>query len=241
MSTTEMVEEYIKGHKVDCGKIFAWRLYTSDLIKDLLQENEALWIHDGDVSKPHVELSGGNCSDCYVNCSNILNNPSLSEFLAFLLLNKFYYALGGLPEVDWVIGSPNAAITLAHDVARLIGVKSGFPEKSGISETGMVWERWQIKKDEKVLQIEDLVTTGGTLLAVRKTLNRDNPVRIKWFPYVGAIVHRPKDISIRGYDNCGLLSLLEMNAVNWPPDKCPLCRRGSPRIKPKFNWLELFG
>ncbi|MFP4539685.1 MAG: hypothetical protein ACLFNN_01975 [Candidatus Paceibacterota bacterium] len=238
MSTTEMVESFIREHKLDCSNIFDWRPYPGDIIKDLLQENQAFWMHDGDVNKPHVQF-GDKCSDRYVNFSNVFNKPLLSEFLAFLLLNKFYYALGSIPEVDWVIGSPYAAITLAHDVARLIGAKSGFPEESSISETGMVWKRWQIEGNEKVLQVEDLVATGSTLSAVRKTLERDNSDHFKWFPYVGAIVHRPKEINIRGYDSCGLVSLLEMKAANWHPDECPLCLRGSPRIKPKDNWFEL--
>ena len=64
-------------------------------------------------------------------------------------------------KADWVIGSAFGAITLAYAVAERLGARAGFTEKDG---EGMKLARFEIAPGEKVLVVEDTISTGGSTL-----------------------------------------------------------------------------
>ena len=204
------------------------------LVTGMLIEAGAFWQHSGNPSDPHAELTSGKCSDGFVNVLNLLCDPQktkkIAEYLAFLL-SKHYTG-----RVDWVVGSDHAAATLSYAVAYELRAKHDFTEKGpdGIQ----VWKRFTIRPDEYVLQVEELVTTNKTAMAVKTGIKNAHEYEINFVPAVLTVVDRSGSDEI---DGAKLLCLANYDINIWDPSECPLCKQGSKRLRPKVNWAELTG
>ena len=55
---------------------------TPESIDYMLQLVQALWLHDGDPSRPHAELHSGKCSTGFVNAGKLLVYPNIAHLLA---------------------------------------------------------------------------------------------------------------------------------------------------------------
>ena len=202
---------------------------------------DAVWMYDAsDLKAPHAKLRSGKCSNGFFDSLRVLSNPRLCEILAFQLVRKLKEA--GIEKVDWVIGSASAAITFSHEVAKAYGAIAAFTEKdpSDPSAKKMMWRRRQIPEGAVVLQAEELITTSGTFVEVRRAVDEENYEPVNWLPVVGVLVHRPPALPVN-YGGIGIVSLIEQ--IVWAVEKqdCHLCKAGSPRYEPKSNWAKLTG
>ena len=134
--------------------------------KQEFQRHGAIWLHDGKATRPHALLTSGLHSDGFVNCTFVTQQPAL--------LQKILSAPDGLApklpaqHVDWVIGSALGAVTLAYAVAWKLNARAGFTEKDG---DAMKLARFEIGPEQKVLVVEDTISTGGSTL---KTIDEED-------------------------------------------------------------------
>lgn len=200
----------------------------------------AYWIHNGDLTKPHVELASGLCSNGFIRMALILQYQNLSYILAREIL-KNLPSVVELEKIDWVIGSAYSALGLSKDVAIILGAQWAPMQKD--ANERQVWVHPQIPKNETVLHIEDVVSTGKAAVEVRDALGSANII-----PYVPVLASRSIDkpqqeitaqILKHGIVFCPLFHFKEFWAV--PPAECPLCACDSVRLKPKVgnNWAQL--
>lgn len=201
---------------------------------------DAIWIHNGDNSSPHAELTTGLCSNGYFNCPEILKYGNLNEIFAFQLYLKLLESGINENEIDWVIGSPYSAITFSYEVSKLFGAIHGFTEKDPNDPKGkrMLWRRMNIPKGSKVLQIEELISTSHTFKEVRRAVEDGNAEPVDFLPEVGVLIHRPAKLPI-DYGDRKIVALVEREIWAIDPKDCHLCKNGSPRYKPKSHWKEL--
>lgn len=202
---------------------------------------DAYWMHSGNPKDPHAELTFGWCSNGFFDCLRVLKYVDLSDILADQFARKIKSVIGN-QEVDWVIGSPMAGITFAHDVARALGASINmFVEKDPTQKGKMLWKRMTIPESATVLQIEELTTTAKTLNAVKDAVDQGNSNPVNWLPYVGIFVHRPPELPVTHYGDRQVIALIEKEIWAVPPEECPLCKAGSVRYLPKTHWKELTG
>jgi len=202
---------------------------------------DAFWIHDGDPKKPHAQLTSGKCSNGFFDCSRVLCYPNLCEILARQLARKLLKT-GKIENVDWVIGSSYSAITFSYEVAKALGAIHCFTEKDPDDPKGkkMVWRRMKIPRGKNVLQIEELITTSGTFREVRRAVEEGNPEQVNFLPIVGTLVHRPPKLPT-DYGEISVVALVEKEIWAVDQSECPLCKAGSPRLRPKTHWRQLTG
>jgi orotate phosphoribosyltransferase len=211
---------------------------NASAIYDLFIRENAIWFfdyNDGNPSSPHAELTSGLCSDGYINCRVVLSDPQNSQWLAVQLVKASVARNVKYP--DWVVGSPYAGITFSYEVARLMGAKHGFPQKDPKDDKKMVWVGPTIPEGATVLQCEELITTLGTAVKVREAITTGNPPVVHFIRHVLTIVHRPEIIS--DWDEATIIALIRREVKTWQPQECPLCKAGSPRVRPSKNWAEL--
>ena len=225
---------------IDDPRHYDDKILTSDDVLSWFDVYDAVWVYDAsNPEAPHAELSSGKCSNGFFDCMRVLRNPRLCEILGFQLARKLKEA--GVKKVDWVIGSPYAAITFSHEVAKAYNAIAAFAEKDPSDPKGkkMIWRRMQIPKDAVVLQVEELITTSGTFVDVCRAVNEGNYEPVNWLSIVGTLVHRPPKLPV-DYNGIEIVSLIEQ--VVWAVDApCRLCNAGSPRYRPKANWAKLTG
>jgi orotate phosphoribosyltransferase len=207
---------------------------TSEEFDHMLHLCDALWLHSGDPSAPHVELTSGKCSDGFVNTLRLLKYPNISMILADVMA-KIYRAHDPLNrKPDWVIGSDHAGATFSQNVALQLRAKHEFTEK-GPDKT-QLWKRETIGADELVVQQEELVTTLKTLDEVRKGIISGNAHPVTFGYASMTLVHRSSSYEFEGKP---ILYFRHYDIQTWEPEECPLCAAGSPRLRPKQHWAEL--
>lgn len=232
------------------------RLTPADVVYGEITEEEiihwfelldAMWIHDGDLKRPHAELTSGYCSNGFFDCLRVLKYVNLSEILAIELGDRIVANMKDLTLPDdlikWTIGSPMAGITFAHDLARAMGIQCNmFVEKDPLDPKGkkLTWKRMVIPEGEKVLQVEELITTSSTLNEVERAVREGNPYPVEFVPIIATLVHRPPKM-VQKYGDREVVALISKEVWAVPPDQCPLCKAGSKRLRPKTNWKELTG
>jgi orotate phosphoribosyltransferase len=192
-----------------------------------------LWLHSGDRSAPHAELTSGKYSDGFVNTLLLLKYPAVNMLLAEELAWIFNEERGSGP--DWVIGSDHAAATLSFAVARYLNAKHAFTEKGPDGKT-QLWKRETIGEDEVVLQVEELVTTTATLDRVRTGIVAGNAHPVQFAPQSLALVHRSPTAR---FGEGPILHFRHYDINVWEPADCPLCAAGSERLRPKEKWAQL--
>jgi orotate phosphoribosyltransferase len=169
----------------------------------------------------------------------VLCQPQLAEILAKELKDKIWSRIG---TVDWVVGSPYAAITFSYELARQLGARHGFPEKDPKNPGQLVWNpgRLTIPSGAFVLQCEELITTLGTTEKVRDAVVLGNPNPVQFFSLVAAGVYRPASFEGASRE---VVALIEREVKSWQPSECPLCRQGSEPLRPREgqNWAKLTG
>ncbi|MBI5573182.1 MAG: orotate phosphoribosyltransferase [Elusimicrobia bacterium] len=117
-----------------------------DLLK-LLKQKKALL-------EGHFLLSSGLHSDKYIQCAKVLQYPKIAEQLAKLLVTKLS------TDCDVVVSPAIGGIVIGQEVARQLNCRAIFCER----ENGVMKFRrgFEIKKNEKCLIVEDVITTGGS-------------------------------------------------------------------------------
>lgn len=166
----------------------------------------------------HFLLTSGRHSDRYFQCALVLQHPRYCWELCLKLANR--YAGEGITTV---VGPAMGGIVMSYEIARVLEARSIFTER----ENGKMTLRraFKIMPGEKVLVVEDVITTGGSVKEVIDV------VREAGGQVAGAAVLVDRS---GGEARLGVRteSLLEMPAVSYSPDQCPLCQKGSPFIKP---------
>ncbi|MFH1778913.1 MAG: orotate phosphoribosyltransferase [Candidatus Omnitrophota bacterium] len=182
----------------------------------------------GAYQKDHFLLSSGLHSEWYLQCALVLAHPKIAAKLCNELAKKFS-AKGGSAsggsgkKIDVVIGPALGGIVVAYEVARAVGVKGIFAERE---EGKMVLRRgFKINPDDRVLVVEDVTTTGGSVKEVID-LMRSYGAKIVG---VGAIIDRSS-----GKVEFGIpfKTLVKLNIKTYQPENCPLCKKGIPAIRP---------
>lgn len=220
------------------------KLLTPEEILHWFELCDAVWLHDGNPEKPHAELISGMCSNGYFDCTRVLCYPNLCEILARQLVQRLKREIMSfsIKEVDWVVGSAYGAITFSWEVAKALGAIHGFVEKEPTDPKGkyMVWRRQTIPAGVQVLQVEELITTAGTMNEVKRAVEEGNSEPVSFLPIVGALVYRPPQFPV-DYGDRKVIALIEKEIWAVLPQDCSLCQAGSPRYRPKTHWRELTG
>jgi len=173
----------------------------------------------------HYRLSSGLHSGKYLQCALVLQYPNLAEKLCNQLASKF--KLHGL-KVDAVVSPAIGGIIVGQEVAKALGCRALFCERE---EGKMKLRRgFTIGKGEKIVIVEDVITTGGSVKEIVRIVNSTGG-KVEG---IGAIVDRsqPSLSHELANLNLSLKSLLKMNIETYSPQECPICKRGVPLEKP---------
>jgi len=178
-----------------------------------------LFVATGAILEGHFQLSSGMHSTAYIQCAKVLEHPDHAERLGAALAER----LGEL-AVDRVVAPPMGGVLIGHEVARSLRVPFLFPERD--AEGGLTLRRgFTLRSGERVLVVEDVITTGRTTVEVLKLLHARGAEPVG----LAALVDRSDNALIGGLRPH---ALIEMPLPLYTPDTCPLCAQGVPAVRP---------
>jgi len=178
----------------------------------------------GALLKGHFLLTSGMHSDSYVQCALALRDPRDAELIGRNLMELFREF-----RPDLVAGPAMGGVILAHEVARAAGVPCVFSER----ENGVMTFRrgFRIEPGQKVLVVEDVITTGGSVMEVVSLVRQAGGQVVG----VGAIVNRSGSDSLM---DVPMRSLVSLGLAKYTAGECPLCRAGTPAVKPGSRSIQ---
>jgi orotate phosphoribosyltransferase len=181
-----------------------------------------LYERTGGLRRGHFVLTSGRHADLYLQSAVVLQWPAVAEALGRAL------AAPWAGQVDLVVGPAMGGVVIGHEVARALGTRMVFTERSG---GRMALRRsFEVGAGERALIVENVVTTGGSALEVAE-LVRGAGARVAG---LATIVDRlPAGARLE----LPYRALARINAEAWAPEECPVCAAGSEAESPGTRGL----
>jgi orotate phosphoribosyltransferase len=199
---------------------------------------EALFRASGAFREGHFLLKSGRHGDAYVEKFAVLSDPAATSELCGYWAARVRGDDPGAPAlVDLVAGPTTGGVLLAFETARQIdGVRSIFAEEVRDADgTHREFRRgFTIAPGERVLLVDDILTTGGSLLAMIPAVEALGGEIVECAVMVDRSGGRATLTSPTTGRVYPLRSLWQLDLPTFEPgpDTCPLCAAGQPIATP---------
>lgn len=189
---------------------------NSEQVESLLEECGALL-------EGHFLLASGRHSGRYIEKFRVLEQPRLTARLCAELASRFVER-----NVQCVIGPVTGGIILAFEMGRQLGCRAVYAERDESGRGFALRRGFRLEPGERVLVVEDIVTTGGSARQVVDLVRSAGAEVVG----VGLLVDRSGGQA--HFDVPIIESLLQLHIESYAPDAVPaaLVQRYGPAIKP---------
>lgn len=176
----------------------------------------------GGLLQGHFRLSSGRHSDRFIQKFRLLEDPRLLAQAASALMARL-----GPVRPTVVVSAAVGGIVLGYEMARQLGCRAIFVEKEG--GVPVLRRGFSLDDSDRVLAVEDVVTTGGSLREVLEIVAAR-----------GAQVEAAAVVVARSAVDFGVptVALLDMPIASYDPQACPLCEQGLPIEDPGSRRLR---
>ena len=190
---------------------------TSDEVLDIYKKTGALLFG-------HFLLSSGLHSSQYLQSALVLQQPDIATRVCAALAENFKKG-----TIDAVIAPALGGVFVSHETARALGVRALFAERV---EGKLTLRRgFTIKPGERVLVVEDVITTGKSTKETIEVVKNAGGVVVA----AGSLIDRSNGKAELGVP---YKSLVTLDVPTYAPETCPLCKSGSVPVKPGSRGLK---
>jgi len=197
---------------------------------------EALFRRSGAMRDGHFLLKSGRHSDAYLEKFAVLSDPAATSELCGIWAGQ-YRGPADEPAVELVAGPTTGGVILAFETGRQLGTRAIFAEevKGRDGPPRREFRRgFRIGPGERVLLVDDILTTGGSLLAMIPAVEAAGgeivgcAVMVDRSGGTGALA---SPATGRRY-NLSALWVLDLPTYDPGPATCPRCAAGEPVYAP---------
>jgi orotate phosphoribosyltransferase len=182
--------------------------------EDVIQKFRAT----GALLEGHYVLTSGLHSTVYLQCALVLQHPREAEELGRSIAEHFQGE-----GVETVASPAIGGLIIGHEVARALGARFIWTEREG--GTMVLRRGFSVSPDERILVVEDVVTTGGSTLETVVALQAHGANVVA----AASIIDRSAGLANVGVPRVALATL---NVASVEPADCDACKRGDLAIKP---------
>src|SRR5687767_1319823 len=184
---------------------------SAEQILDQFRESDALL-------EGHFILSSGLHSPQYLQCALGLQYPSDAAKFARAIAEKL-----AAEQFDTVASPAIGGLVIGYETARALNLRFIWTER----ENGVMTLRrgFSVKAGERVLVVEDVITTGGSTRECITALE-SRGARVA---AAASIIDRSCGAADVGVSRIALATL---EVPVYSPEDCPMCHRGVEAVKP---------
>lgn len=184
-----------------------------------------LFEKSGAVLHGHFVLTSGLHSDTYMQCAKLFEHGDISQELCAMAAEKLkpYNA-------DVVVSPAVGAIIFGYELGKTLGLPNMFAEREKDGKFALR-RGFELKAGSRVIIAENVVTTGGSVKEVIDLVRELGSDVVA----VAEVVDRSGGKVDFGVPN---ESLLQIEVKTYKPEECPLCKAGTPAVKPGSKGLK---
>ncbi len=173
----------------------------------------------GALLEGHFIYTSGRHGRQFLQAARVLQYPEYTEPLCAAMAEGYREE-----SIDLVVGPATGGIVLAYETARSLGCRTAFAEKDG--EGGMAVKRgFRIDPGCRVLVVEDIITTGGS---VQKTVDH---LQQRGAEVVGVSVLIDRSAGEAQF-SCRFDALAQLDMESWAEEECPAEIMALPLVEP---------
>ena len=173
----------------------------------------------------HFLLSSGLHSPRYIQCAKLLSYPKIS--------NKFVQSLAKkikkkIKKIDVILSPAMGGIIIGYEIGRILNKETIFCER--VNKKFTLRRGFAIKKNSKVLIVEDVITTGKSSLECVKLIKKSK-ARLVGF---ACLIDRSKNKKLRNK----IISQVKLEIPTFNKKNLPLSLKKIPITKPGSRFLK---
>jgi orotate phosphoribosyltransferase len=169
----------------------------------------------------HFLLSSGRHSAYYLQCARVLMNPERAARLAIGIAQKIPRDVR--KEINKVVSPAMGGLIIGHEMGRALGVDAMFVERP--TGTFELRRGFALEAGDKVLMVEDVVTTGLSSREAIKAIEEAGGEVVA----AAALIDRSGGTVDLGVP---FFPLIALNFPTYAPDELPEALAATPAIKP---------
>ena len=175
----------------------------------------------------HFILSSGLHSPSYVQCAKLLSNPSKASKICLSLSKKIKKKI---KKIDLILSPAMGGIIIGYEIGKLLKKETIFCER--VSGKFVLRRGFNIKKNSRVLIVEDVITTGKSSL---ECVNLIKKSRAKLAGFA-CIIDRSNNKTLKIKKK--IVSQIKLNIPTYKKQNLPSNLKNIPITKPGSRYLK---
>jgi len=175
----------------------------------------------------HFVLSSGLHSTKYVQCAKLLSYPHLAKDFCLSLSKKIKK---NFKKIDLILSPAMGGVIIGYEIGRLLKKQAIFCER--VEGKFKLRRGFSIKKKNKVLIIEDVITTGKSTLECAKLVNKYKATVIG----LACLIDRSEKKKLKF--NKKIISQIKISIPTYKKNKLPINLKNIPITKPGSRFLK---
>ena len=187
---------------------------------DILKKTNALL-------EGHFVLSSGLHSSKYIQCAKLLSYPHKAQLICKSLANKIKK---NFKSFDLILAPAMGGIVIGYEIGKLLKKETIFCER--VKGKFTLRRGFNIKKNSKVLIIEDVITTGKSSLECTKLIKKSKAKLVGF----ASIIDRSTKNNLKIKRK--IISHLKIDVPTYKPGKLPNELKKIPVTKPGSRYIK---
>ena len=190
-------------------------------------ETIALLKDYGAVEEGHFLLASGNHSNFYVKKGKLVQHPwELQK-----MIEQRVEAMRALGQIDVVLSPAMGGVPVGQQVGLALHARTIYAERNAETNQLELKRGFEIREGERLLLVEDVITTGGTLLELTDFIESQGGEVAGVF----VVVNRSGKETVGDYP---VVSCMEVQFPVYPPDEVPEWLAEIPPVRPGTKKVE---
>ena len=175
----------------------------------------------------HFILSSGLHSSQYIQCAKLLSFPNIAKNICNSLAKKIKK---NFKKIDLILAPAIGGIVIGYEIGRILKVETIFAER--VNGRFKLRRGFDIKKNSKVLIIEDVITTGGSSLECVNLIKKSNAKLLGFASLIDRSTK--KTLKIKGNK---IISQIKISVPTFKKNNLPKSLKSIPVTSPGSKYL----